>query len=175
MIAKMLLQPRFSVSMPPTKGPIEEPAYTQAMLIPSARPRSAAGKTAVTMAKELTAIIAPATPCMVRQIINIIVEVEKTAATEVSVYIITPKRNIFFKPRISAIRPEGREKTAEARTKEVTIQLKRTASAPNSSLIAGRATFREEDIRVTKITANEEATRAPVFLLMEYYTALLLD
>jgi hypothetical protein len=34
LIAKMLLHPRFSVSIPPTKGPTEEPAYTQAMFIP---------------------------------------------------------------------------------------------------------------------------------------------
>ena len=47
---KMLRQPRYCVRKPPMKGPADRPVYTAATLIPSTRPRSRAGYTAVSSA-----------------------------------------------------------------------------------------------------------------------------
>ena len=71
---------------------------------------------------------------------------------------------------MSAIRPDGREEIAEASTNPVTIQLNKMASAPNSLLIEGNATFKEEAIKVLKNTAREAAIRTMVLLLTKYYT-----
>jgi hypothetical protein len=71
---------------------------------------------------------------------------------------------------MSATRPEGKEETAEARMKPVTIQLNNIASAPNSPPIAGNATFKEEAIKVLKNTARDAAMSVIVLLLTKYYT-----
>ncbi len=62
MIRNMLRQPKCSVRKPPKNGPAESPRYTEATLIPRARPLSPAGKADVRMAIDGPKIMAPPMP-----------------------------------------------------------------------------------------------------------------
>ena len=56
---KIQRQPSVSTRKPPSGGPTLRPMYTAITLMPSARPRSCGGKTAVTMAAEVATSRAP--------------------------------------------------------------------------------------------------------------------
>ena len=114
--------------MPPKKGPIDCPKYTHGYTCTKSRPRSLAGNIAISMATDVLASIAELAPCKARNVISITVELEMAIAIVETVSSIIPKVNIFLIPTMSAILPKGTEKTAMARIKEVTTQLKRTAS-----------------------------------------------
>ena len=58
-------------SSPPSDGPKTIPAEMTAPLIPSARPRSPAGKTSVTIASPSAVKAAEPTPCTVRKAMRV--------------------------------------------------------------------------------------------------------
>jgi len=89
-------------------------------------------------------------PCRDRQIISMIIELEKKVTAETTVKKIIPQRNTFFSPMISASLPKGTRNTLNTRRKELTTQLRRTASAWNSWPIKGTATFIPEVINEVK-------------------------
>jgi hypothetical protein len=76
---------------------------------------------------------------------------------EATVKTILPIRKIIFLPFISAIFPKGTKKTAEARRKDIAIQLSDIADNENSLLITGSATLtaapinglKKEEVRLT--------------------------
>jgi hypothetical protein len=91
---------------------------------------------------------------------RVIIELEKKHKAEVAVYIIMPMIMIFFIPIISAILPKGSMKTTTVSWCAVDTQFNRMASALNSRLMTGRATFRPLSIKAIKNRAREAVSRA---------------
>ena len=84
------------------------------------------------MAIAVAPSMAPPMPCKERRIISIIIELVQKAIAEAAVKIAVPIKKTFLIPIISAIRPNGKEKMADNKTKEVITQLNWMASALNS-------------------------------------------
>jgi hypothetical protein len=105
-------------------------------------------------------------PCIDLQIISISMELENTATIEVAKNIITPYVHIFFNPTISANLPNGREKIAVKRIKEVNTQFNSIASALNSFPITGKATFREVVINAERLPTRVAIISITFLLLL---------
>ena len=113
------------------------------------------------MAIPVVTNIAAPKPCKTRMKMSTLMDVEKTASSEDTVYNMTPRLKTFLRPYMSATLPKGTKNTAMASRKAVATQLKITASAENSVWMAGRATLTEEivngpikDVRVATNRAD---------------------
>ncbi len=156
---KMLGQPTLWVSTPPIKGPSERPAYTVAVMIPMAFPRSPGGKTAVTMAIEVENTIAPPSAWMILPAIIADPDHETAARRDPAAKRRFPRMKNFLRPCRSASRPNGTMKIAAVRRYAEVTQPSVTASISNEALIAGRATLRDETVYGTRNEAREQTMR----------------
>ena len=84
------------------------PTDTTEPMMPSARPRSRAGKAAVTMAAPKAVIMAAPTPCAARKPISQPTPGDEPLSPEPTVKMITPLKYSALRPTISAQRPTPR-------------------------------------------------------------------
>jgi len=139
--ANRLLQPKYSVSIPPITGPVERPRYTAVTFIPSALPLSPAGNTEVIIAILVPNIMAPAIPWItLKTIIETMFHANIISIAD-RVNKVRPAVNIFFRPAISASLPKGSRKTADESMKLLIIHPSSMALALNSFPIEGSARF----------------------------------
>ena len=165
LIRKMLGQPILCVSTPPMNGPRESPAYTVAVIIPIARPRSPGGKTEVTIAIDVEKTIAPPSAWMTRAVMMMGPDHEIAARREPIAKRIFPSMKNFFRPYISASLPNGTMQIAAVSKYAYVTQPSVTASISNDALMAGKATFKEETVYGTRKDASEATTRRTRFSL----------
>jgi hypothetical protein len=115
--------------------------------------------------------MAPPMPCITRKEIRMVAEVANDRRNDEIVKINRPQVIIFFLPYISASRPKGRRKIAEAKIYEVDTQPSNTACICSSWPIEGRAMLMEEPIKVARKKLNEE-TNKTVPLFAEFFVLI---
>lgn len=161
----MLGQPILWVRTPPMKGPRESPAYTVAVMIPIARPRSPGGKTEVTIAIDVEKTIAPPSACMTRAVMMTGPDHEMAARSDPNAKRIFPSMKNFLRPYESASLPNGTIQIAAVSMYADVTQPNVTASISNDALMAGSATFKEETVYGTRKDASEATTKRTRFSL----------
>jgi sugar phosphate permease len=100
----------------------------------------------ITIATDVAKSIAPPMPWMNRKTMRNASPGAKAQAMEARVKMRTPMMKIFFRPQMSASRPNGTMKSATEMMYAEVIQPSATASAWNCAAIAGRATVMEEPV-----------------------------
>ena len=112
---KIARQLTYSVSAPPTTGPIESARAETPAQMPIALPRSAAGKVCVMIESVAGIISAAPMPWIARLPISIAGSWASPAVAEVIAKMITPARNISLRPKMSPSRPPVAMRTAKVR------------------------------------------------------------
>ena len=112
------------------------------------------------MAKPVTNIMAEPIPWKTRNTISDKVEGARAQRKDATVNKIIPYVNIFFRPCISHILPNGTANIAAASKNPLTTQLSRIASAPKLAPMAGKARFTDVPINGVKKEAILATTRA---------------
>jgi len=127
----------------------------------------------VRIATDVAKIMAPPMPWKALKAINIEVETDMPHRREEIVKVRIPQPKILLLPRMSPSLPKGTRQTADARRKDMGIQLRSTASMVNSFAMEGRAMLTEDPMKGTikevSVTTTRAARLVPGSLMMGFY------
>jgi hypothetical protein len=132
-------QSMYWVSSPPSTGPYAAKKAEAPATIPSARPRSRCGKTALTMASVVGNINAAPTPWVARTVISQSISCAAPAIAEDPMKSTAPLRKTRLSPSWSPNRPAKTMKAARGKILAVSIHWEVESDPPRAAMVCGIA------------------------------------